>query len=832
MNKHRKGIVLITTMLLLSVIIMISSLLIVTGRNTMLLGTSYNERERAYYAAESGIAYVQFCFQRYKDWISGETTLSGVYNPDFSGLTVATVNSQTRCIRGVINDGDSEFYVVFYNGGSWDTGNDKRNDKEGNALRFYSCNNLTNEGDVSTYDLSSNKTFRTVPKQTAHIIVEGRCGSVKRYVEAMLKYDDTPTGGACTIAAGGVDIELTDTDSFFMVNTSNGSESRIRSLGDIKISSGNSNDKNCFQIANSGRSCTGAGTEGSTVEKHTYVNETEIGDSNQEDYGITCDNSTQAPYFDNAKLTWKDVTKKYFSDSEGTTYSEDVKATIRPGTYIYKNTSTAPDTYTLYYYPKVLDPDSAGDFVNENTGQAYDPSLIDGDSSSFSIKSTATSSDFTTSGSYLFTLNKPVGISADLYGDETNNSFAISVYDYNSDGDDYIPSTKYRASLRLNGDSDPSIITKTGSDVYVNGELSGKGKVLCGGDLQFQGRSIIDSDTDSGLSLYTQGTVTVNPVQGSGGSSDPNEAIKTAWEAYASNFTESNGYYTTDKTDYTKVRDAILNTKIDYGGHSDKKLIDVLTSLSFSYDKATAQELISSMLSKNSVLGQETGSTETISHDATAFGSQKATTIGDYKVYVAREDGGQTTEHRHIYIYDNNGNRKANYKIKKDGTYETHQNDIGITGVSASLSGYNGTFNLTIGETPLTFNINASGSTKWSCSYQKTGTSTNATTIKLLDKDSDKFKNLLFSDTILKGLVYTWGNLSGPNLQGGSFNIRGAVMAYGGNPSTQDPGANGLGKISLKNGKNVTFTYDPSYMHMIIDSFNGINTKRIFSSSF
>lgn len=121
---------------------------------------------------------------------------------------------------------------------------------------------------------------------------------------------------------------------------------------------------------------------------------------------------------------------------------------------------------------------------------------------------------------------------------------------------------------------------------------------------------------------------------------------------------------------------------------------------------------------------------------------------------------------------------------------------------------------------------------KWKATYPEQKVQQSSNTIAILDPGSSAFKNLVYNDTMLKGLVYTWGDLYAPDLQASSLTIRGGVVTFGGNPATDDPGSNGKGRIILNNGRNITFTYDAEYMHMLLDSLYGVKTKRMFHASF
>ena len=62
-NKKNKGIVLITTMCLLTIIIMITTLVAAQGKAALQSGTASMQAEEAYMAALSGVEFVRGCLK-------------------------------------------------------------------------------------------------------------------------------------------------------------------------------------------------------------------------------------------------------------------------------------------------------------------------------------------------------------------------------------------------------------------------------------------------------------------------------------------------------------------------------------------------------------------------------------------------------------------------------------------------------------------------------------------------------------------------------------------------------------------------------------------------
>jgi|GEM_PF-886299 len=882
MKKTVRGIVLITTMLLLSFIIMIAAMLIATGRNTLMLGASYSDREQAHYAAECGLAYVQYCITRCAQYQGG-----GIYNPGFTGLEIEQVGS-SNCIHGRLTESGSEFYVAFCDGtGTLGTANaQKCVDAKGNFLSFYSFNNLagTSKAYSVHFDGTTASKFKTVPNSLANIIVEGRCNQARRYVEAILTKKNAMPGEACSITAGDIEVQLADTDSVFLVNSKSGNSS-IRSMGNIKVTSSSkapdANDKNCFQIADKGTSYTGNSSADSV---HTSVNNTTVTTSNQGSYDLTVDGSDQGSALKKAALTWDNVSKDYITS--GTFNSTKVKSTVKSGTYVYRNSPTDTNTYKLYYYDAAFDPSSQTDsttykneFVNNNKA-TKETAIADGTFSSGSditMVPSITKTQLATSGTYLFKVTNPVGIDES----DGNKGFSLLIYDYDEDKG-YVPSADYRTSLRLGDGSsgkDPALVTMggTGRNVYIDGELSGSGKVLAAGSLDFQGGSLLETDPSrvtnpnqvGAVSTYANGDVSINPVRGSGGTNGVNDAIKAAWTAYTATLgTDTNGYFDSTSDNYQKIIEKLLATTIT-GTYTDStgrtktyneatKLSDVLGDTScFTYDSSQASELVAMMLSKNSYIGSDTTSTAGESSlktdlrstvpSCSAAGTRTGlpadlstlptVTIEGTDYYVAT--GVNTSSNKSsIVIINTTDTSIYSYIYNRNGSVT--KGSVGGAPSFDSITdrvGWKFTDTITVGANKYTFKIETDAATTANqLSFTGVGVTKtqNSTTIQLLKKDDSRFKDLVFNDTKFSGLVYTHKNILAPDMQGGSLSIRGGLVAYGGDPATFDPTLTSTtdGKVKFQNGKNVTFTYDPDFLTLLLSGGNGVTTKPVFKASF
>jgi hypothetical protein len=101
----------------------------------------------------------------------------------------------------------------------------------------------------------------------------------------------------------------------------------------------------------------------------------------------------------------------------------------------------------------------------------------------------------------------------------------------------------------------------------------------------------------------------------------------------------------------------------------------------------------------------------------------------------------------------------------------------------------------------------------------------------------DKGKNAYhYADLSLTGLVYTWGDFKvqlgeeGAS-SWGKFNLRGALVAYGGDPQTQNPGAAGDGNISVT-ADEARVQYDSAYLNSLLEAPTNVKLTRVMWATY
>lgn len=222
---RKKGIILISTMLLLTVIVMLGIMLSITGFNNMKASRTFSEARQAEYAALSGLEYVKYKLSQNSDFMSSSRKLAGG-SIDVEDVFVSHLTPDSQNKLSVTTNYDEQIIVgtFFQNGkktSSFVIGFADTNNFHSNALKIWdskqikylSCNNILSDKPAQL--LSNDKGFYkprkdprgsilTVPSGKAYIAVMGIANKSKRYGEAYIDaYEilQTPASVGETITA-------------------------------------------------------------------------------------------------------------------------------------------------------------------------------------------------------------------------------------------------------------------------------------------------------------------------------------------------------------------------------------------------------------------------------------------------------------------------------------------------------------------------------------------------------------------------------------------------------------------------------------------------------
>ena len=490
MRKGRNpGIVLVTALLVTVLVVMLITTLMGTGAAGMALTGNFYEREAALLAAESGLQYAMTRLQANPNWRGDDPATVPPRTPDFSVL---------ECDGNVFGflqtaSGNRSLFRIKFNYEDGPGGVDGLNNtsKVENRLAspLVSINNLQGVASVPAHranpdgiGLSPEEAPYHVPRATACILVEGLAGwgvrdvspdrpaafgtnrgVTRRVVEAYLKLDETAGIDSVAYAGGVLDARLGDNGKFTVSSRDDEIVPRIRSLADIQVGSP------------SGNASYDDGAEGEVVVgegRNFLVNGSTPADAKVE----RADSSARFK-----RLKWDSIVKAKPNSSD---------AQLQAGTYVWRM-SADRKTY-LEYFPQEFSEEAelppAGEGVNVTNAIAGE-------------------------GIQVVPRTLSIQISKNVY---VNPLAEGEVKGLALRSDPAIQKAGLRPVVGFvspDGSQRASVLTSVGS-VWIQGAVMGSGAVTSEGSIRFQGPSIMESDPETGVSLYAKGDIILEAIGG------------------------------------------------------------------------------------------------------------------------------------------------------------------------------------------------------------------------------------------------------------------------------------------------------------------------------
>lgn len=556
-----RGIVLITTLFTLVFILMITTTVLITGKQSMRWAGSYECREQALNAAMSGVAYAKMRIQKYdrqkKIWQGAEPKAGGGYeskveNPDIANLKGFTVKEQlvTSDGRGIVEgtltgDGPPAKFFIYFAPPSSEKFKD---DLVGWVTpKYLSLNNSYNFASASSYLIDSVTKYRDVPYCTSLIVVQGVCGGVSRHAEIMLlKYPSAPMDSA-GISNGNMSIALNGNDAEWFVAAELGMPALIRSNGNLNIRSSGLDDD--FVKLNGGR----AKVSNTVSLNPEYKDPIELGLIPGQGY------QGEIP-----TITFDDL-KEFIKKTQ--------PVNLKAGTYTFS---------------RGLD----GQLVIEYDG-------YEGDSKKYKETDTITVND----PYQAFTFGKDFALERASH--KVLMTAPINVVQAGDLKDIVLKgstTSNYELSINMKSNSNKTVyISNSLGSVQIDGEITGKGAVFSEGDITFEGRSALSSESGT-VCLFANGDINLNDfskLPEANPEGDPSEYIAKAVDEYLDAKKNADKAGTFKVLDKSKDIPEILKEKITHDTVSDKELSKVLSE-KFSYlDKAKQEELVDEILRNN-----------------------------------------------------------------------------------------------------------------------------------------------------------------------------------------------------------------------------------------
>ena len=240
-QKKKKGIVLISTMLLLTVIIMTGIMLAVSAYSNMKISRAYKSIAKAKYAAESGTEYIRSIFYKNADFmyhkkqkqigsINKKTIFRSEKNKE--EITV-TIDYENRWIKGTITEknGDKTFFRAGFSDSTTPPSYPIDDDNKDNfpPIKYLSCNNFPSDRYGNVFELFDykykareiiNNNKSQILPGTAYLVVEGWSGGTVKYLESYLEKTEM-TNYSFKNTNNRLEYGMTAESSIFLINNQN-----------------------------------------------------------------------------------------------------------------------------------------------------------------------------------------------------------------------------------------------------------------------------------------------------------------------------------------------------------------------------------------------------------------------------------------------------------------------------------------------------------------------------------------------------------------------------------------------------------------------------------
>lgn len=556
-----RGIVLITTLFTLVFILMVTTTVLITSKQSMRWAGSYECREQALNAAMSGVAYAKMRIQKYdaqkKLWQGAEPKVGGGYesrvdNPDINSLKGFTVKEQlVKDDKGIVEgtmtgDGPPAKFFIYFTPPSGEKFKDDLLECWVTP-KYLSVNNSDKFTSTVANLIDGHTKYRDVPYCTSLIIVQGVCGGVSRHVEVMLlKYPSAPMDSA-GISNGNMSIALNGKDAQWFVAAELGMPALIRANGNLSVRSSGLDDD--FVKLNGGR----AKVSNSVSVNPEYKDPIELGLLPGQGYQGAI-----------PTITFDDL-------------NEFIKQTqpinLKAGTYTF---SKGLDGQLVIDYDG-YEGDSKK-YKETDVGMENDP-----------YQAFTFGNDFSrVKASHKVKMTSPINViqAGDLKDIVLKGS----------------TTSNYELSICMQSNNDKTVyISNSMGSVRIDGEITGKGAVFSEGDITFEGRSALSSESGT-VCLFSNGDINLNdftklPEPNPEG--NPSEYIAKAVDDYLDAKKNADKAGTYKVLDKSKEIPEILKEKVTHGGVTDKELNKILSE-KFSYlDKSKQEELVDEILRNN-----------------------------------------------------------------------------------------------------------------------------------------------------------------------------------------------------------------------------------------
>lgn len=487
--RQKKGIVLITTMLLLTIIIMLVTLMTLSANQGLRLGVAYSDGEQAHYAALSGLEYARSRIYDNSTWMQGAESNSYT-------LGDVSVSEENQLVTGNFYSSKdnsnlkSQFFIAFSEESALSAG-----------VNYTSVNNIGGSKTlIYKKDEGVFKRYKDVDGNRVYLVVKGVSNNVVRYAEAYITPSGVNSFDSPTVARGDIDVSMLGANSQMIVNSSSlaNKQASIRTKENILFSSPSKNTD--IFIVEDKAHASNVIAKYNKLENKKWKKFEETLEVSGNDYGISIDNSEDSKKLTETILNSSGNVFNWDSLTENTKMSQDKSIA-----YIYDLKSQAWKCFE--------DVSVDGAYKERIKGTEIQMKNLDG--LSFSTYSSTNSEDVK-KGEPFVKVNKKVQYGGNLYIGVVADSSALSKKGYMSHSATerayvFFDNSVELPSLEIGNTSFLPDGEESNSNLIIQGEVAGQGKIITKGDIYIQGGSFLDTVKNSGVSIYAENDVRVLP---------------------------------------------------------------------------------------------------------------------------------------------------------------------------------------------------------------------------------------------------------------------------------------------------------------------------------
>lgn len=808
-EKKSQGIVLVTTMLVISLVVMLLSTILYANFGSLRLSSNFYDREQALMAAQSGVQYAISRLEQDKDWCAKD-------QENFRANGIEVLERKGNVI-GLITgpSGQKSAFRIKFNYEDSRTNEMVEEELTKNLYRdrikspFVSVNNVSNPDPTVAYLANDNgqavaedmklrgnegggRVGHTVPAHTCDLVVEGFAGNVirgnslseckdkiplatRRVVEVYLSASESSDSVDSVIAAaGGLEVF---TNSFKTTDAKGGFHSNVRSLGDVTL--------NSKSIANGG-----------TVFYNGNL--TVNGGGNG---GLACESSKDGSRF--PRISWDKIPKANSTNGNK----------LPSGTYVFEevNGRVVLKHYVGYY------PDYKS-FIAAKNGEAGTVPLRES-AEDYSAALTVTANE------YDIVLRGNTYVSGDV-------SILSAVNKYGT-----------RPTIHFARTGKEGVIFSSSGNIAITGALIGNGSITSEKNISVQGPSLFESDPNVGVSIYAKQDINFNPIL------NTTKRIENVLSSPTSNALSVRRVAGT--LPYDKIIEEVGARVGGIAGGSGTGSSVFESDFERYYNSGELKRI-----RDNTTVNVGSGSTycDFCDNCCSGYCASRSRFTGYteqflYEAYVAGRSGAQFSANNYQCGYGDCHNRygdqvdwggaikhenscelkkaldkayKEGVKAKDSAPLELKKDqDSTIPAIETGTGTNSGAnFDTNVAKVKKAVEALEDDETEWNESWAEG----KKEQLELLTSEyvggDEETGGINYADQDITGIVYAWGNINFNLGTASRLHVTGALAAYGGNPRAKAEPKTNTGKVTI-NASLADLDFDPTGLRKLVSNSSG-----------